>query len=160
MCVCAPHFHSIYFQVRTSSCSRTVWFHYNNKQIQEIFCTFPWKIRRETDQKYPRDSERETHQPSLIISLKGNTSFLGALWLFRVGFTQKYPLRNKIQKARGRYGYIYIIRSSPIAAIRDVTEEAEEVPWGVLEGNEVCEKVWLFSEMFYSESWPKGNCCL
>ena len=69
-----------------------------------------------------------------------------------MGFTQKYPLRNKIQKARGRYGYIYIIRSSPIAAIRDVTEEAEEVPWGVLEGNEVCEKVWLFSEMFYSES--------
>lgn len=65
---------------------------------------------------------------------------------------KKYPLRNKIQKVRGRYGYIYIIRSSPRAAIGDVTEESEGLPWGVMEGNQVCENVWLFPEMFYSES--------
>ena len=53
---------------------------------------------------------------------------------------------------RGRYGYIYIIRSSPRAAIGDVTEESEGLPWGVMEGNQVGENVWLFPEMFYSES--------
>lgn len=31
---------------------------------------------------------------------------------------------------RGCYGYIYIIRSSPIAATGDVTEEAEGLPGG------------------------------
>ena len=45
---------------------------------------------------------------------------------------KKYPLRNEIQEVRGRYGYIYIIRSSPIAAIGDVTEESEGLPWGLL----------------------------
>lgn len=86
------------------------------KQIQEIFCTFLGKYV----EKLTRNIQgfwRE-NSPTLFDYLSQRQHKLpGCPFTFQSGFHTKYPLRHKIQKVRGRYGYIYIIRSSPIAAI-------------------------------------------